>query len=138
MKNRLSAQANLDFNDTFINLTPLIDVVFIVLIAFMLIAPLLEIDEVDLATTAAVSQKSIQNKTSISLYVKKDNTLWLNNRLIEEKDLITVLKQQRNKTHQNILKLFHDKNACFGTYQIVKNSAEAAGFERIDVILKPN
>jgi len=138
MKNRISNQATLDFNDTFINLTPLIDVVFVVLISFMLIAPLLEVDEVDLASTATISEKNVQNKDFVSLYVRRDNTLWLNKRLVEEKDLLFALRQAKGKNHQNVLKLFHDKHAYFGTYQLIKNTAESAGFERIDVILKPN
>ena len=40
-----------------INLTPLIDVVFVVLIAFMLIAPVLEIDKVDLAVSGTEKKK---------------------------------------------------------------------------------
>lgn len=37
-----------------VNLTPLIDVVFVILIGFIIIAPLLEIDRIDLAEASTV------------------------------------------------------------------------------------
>lgn len=46
-----------------INLTPLIDVVFVVLITFMLIAPVLDIDSVDLATSGGTEKKRSPNRT---------------------------------------------------------------------------
>ena len=42
------------------------------------------------------------------------------------------------KNHpREIPRVFQDKNATFGTYQTVKNAVEAAGFEEMDIILKP-
>ena len=39
--------------ESLLNLTPLIDVVFVVLIIFILIAPMLDVDKVQLASTHA-------------------------------------------------------------------------------------
>jgi biopolymer transport protein ExbD len=52
-KKRVSSLfSNAESDEPLINLTPLIDVVFVVLIIFILIAPMLEIDRVKLATSS--------------------------------------------------------------------------------------
>jgi biopolymer transport protein ExbD len=122
-----------------INLTPLIDVVFVVLIIFILIAPMLELDRVELASTAPSPTKSTAatpETNTITIHVREDNSVWFNGNLVSEQQLLVFLKEARArgaKTPQ----LFQDKRACFGTYQNVKNAVEVAGFEQLDVILKP-
>lgn len=126
------------FDETLINLTPLIDVVFVVLIAFILIAPLLETDHVNLAPASVNSEKNISNNSPIMIHVKEDDSILLNNRLVTLSELTVFLKEKKRLNPNQIPQLFHDRKACFGTYQSIKNCVEAAGFEQMDVILKPN
>ncbi len=127
------------FPEAEMNLTPLIDVVFVVLIIFILIAPMLELDRVELANAAPAKQGSTAPESSlITIHVKEDNTIWYGKRLVNPEQLTQVLREAR-RTHGNrIPQLFQDKRAAFGTYQTVKNAVEAAGYEQIDVILKPS
>ena len=123
-----------------VNLTPLIDVVFVVLILFILVAPLLELDRVTLANSAAEGEKQalpIQENAPIKIHVFADNTIWVNNTLIEGNDLYPFMKRCKEQMPATIPQIYHDKEAFFGTYQTVKNALEAAGFEEMDVILKP-
>ena len=129
-----SFRNNLD--ESLINLTPLIDVVFVVLIAFIIIAPLLEVDRVELAAATPSSEKDISKVSRIAIYVREDDSVWINNRLVTDSELLSVLKESKSQNPKQIPQLYHDKKACFGTYQKVKSAAERAGFERIDVILK--
>lgn len=125
-----------------VNLTPLIDVVFVILIAFIVIAPLLELDHVELANAAVASLDdpsiSVQETSPISIHVKYDNSVTLNGQPVafaELPDSLSILKQRYpHATPQ----LFHDRKAHFGTYQTIKNAVESAGFEQMDVILKPS
>ena len=124
-----------------INLTPLIDVVFVVLIMFIIVAPILELDHIQLANSA---QKNEKDKTAalesspISIHVHADNSIWINSKLIGKEQLLPFLKEAKKKNPHRIPQLFHDKKAQFGTYQTVKNAVEVAGFEQMDVILEPN
>ncbi|HSX12493.1 MAG TPA: biopolymer transporter ExbD [Rhabdochlamydiaceae bacterium] len=123
-----------------INLTPLIDVVFVVLIIFILIAPMLELDRVELASAAATPNKQSANSenSALAIHVHPDNTIWFHGKCVTEQQLTELLKQARKQGNQRIPQLFQDKRACFGTYQNVKNAVEMAGFEQVDVILKPS
>ena len=139
-KMRLSALKNDSSEETHINLTPLIDVVFVVLIMFIIIAPMLELDRVQLASSAQKDTKEmavVQENSPVAIHVQENNSIWLNNRIVSEKELIQILKEARRLHPQKIPQLFHDKKAHFGTYQTVKNAVEIAGFEQLDVILQP-
>ncbi|WP_059360553.1 ExbD/TolR family protein [Parachlamydia acanthamoebae] len=123
-----------------INLTPLIDVVFVILIMFIIIAPLVEMEQIELAHASQASKdvSSVQANSPIHIHVKRDNTVFLNKELVSLVDLPTLLLRQKQAFPDASPQLFHDQSAYFGTYQQVKNAAEEAGFAKMDVILNPS
>jgi biopolymer transport protein ExbD len=142
MRKRLlgSATPRTEEEEPAINLTPLIDVVFVILIMFIVVAPLLDYENVELAEASSsdISQaKSVAASSPISIHVKADNTVYLNGECIACENLTAQLQQLR-QVHPDVNpQLFQDKRAQFGAYQKVKNAAEAAGYSAIDLILAP-
>ena len=129
-----------NFEEPGINLTALIDVVFVILIMFILVAPLLELENVQLANSSSEpnsSSLSVQDRSPISIHVKQDNTVWINQQQVPLSQLSKRLRETKARYPQARPQLFHDRRAQFGTYQNVKNAAEAAGFDQMDVILNP-
>lgn len=127
-------------DDALLNLTPLIDVVFVLLITFILIAPILKLDRIELSPGSSAKKEEsipIQSRNSIIIRVFDDNAITINNRAITEKDLIATLLSLKKNYPKEIPTLFHDKAASFGTYQMVKNAVEVAGFDQMDLFLKP-
>lgn len=122
--------------EPFINLTPLIDVVFVVLITFMLIAPMLDIDKVDLAGSGGGEKKEIE-PSPISIVVHADNSIWYRGSHVTLGELEVLLKQEKKRSPRTIPQLVQDQKAHFGTYQMVKNLLESIGFDQMDVVLKP-
>lgn len=121
-----------------VNLTPLIDVVFVILIGFIIIAPLLELDKIELASAPKTSAPSPSVQESpISIHVHADNTIWYKNQKVSLPILYEAVRNDRIKYPKTVPQIFHDKKGYFGTYQDVKNILEEAGFEQVDVILKP-
>ncbi|MBS4164769.1 Uncharacterized protein PRO82_002102 [Candidatus Protochlamydia amoebophila] len=140
IRNRFSFSHSSIPDEPAVNLTPLIDVVFVILIMFIVIAPLLEQDHVELADAPKFNlnnHQSVQESSPITIHVRSDNTIWLNQELILPHLLAEKLKQIKLKHPKITPQIFHDKKACFGTYQLVKNAAEEAGFSKVDIILKP-
>lgn len=128
------------FDEPLINLTPLIDVVFVVLISFMIIAPVLDTDRVQLAPGMANRSKdhlSHESADVLTIIVKADNSIWVDRRRIALADLEKWLHREKKIHPRAIPKLIHDSRAQFGTYQSVKNRIESCGFEEMDVILQP-
>jgi biopolymer transport protein ExbD len=127
-------------DENHLNLTPLIDVVFVVLIMFIIIAPMLELDRIQLASGAHRDTKEmsvVQENSPVAIHVHADNTIWFQNKTVTEQELLQLLKEAKRLYPQKIPQLFHDKKAQFGIYQNVKNAVEMAGFEQLDVILQP-
>ncbi|MBN4067262.1 biopolymer transporter ExbD [Simkania negevensis] len=139
MSRRRTRAGSNELEDPIINLTPLIDVVFVVLIMFIIIAPLLEVDQVLLANkdVGTTIPTAVQEKSPIAVRVLSDNTIKYNDQQVTPKQLSALLMQAKEEHPTRRLQLFHDKRAQFGTYQEVKNAAEGAGFEEMDVILNP-
>jgi biopolymer transport protein ExbD len=140
MSRRSFRKAALPFEEPAVNLTPLIDVVFVILIMFIVVAPLLELDQVELANAAANSTESpiaVQENSPIAIHVRGDNTILFNNRSVTAAELTEQLRLAKQKYPNVRPQLFHDRRGQFGTYQTVKNAAEIAGFKQMDLILQP-
>lgn len=138
LKKGLSSQV---VEEPTVNLTPLIDVVFVILIMFILVAPILELDRVELADAGEDRQATnveVHETSPIAIHVHRDNTLLFNNRKVSFEQLVNLLIQAKKKYPKARPQVFHDKRAHFGTYQSVKNAAEKAGFQEMDIILKPS
>lgn len=134
----LSTQRQID--EPIVNLTPLIDVVFVILIMFIVIAPLLELDRIELAeanSNAAEGAASVQETSPITIHVYGNNTLSFNELPIKIEQLPELLKQAKKQYPNARPQLFHDKHGHFWVYQAVKNAAETAGFQQMDIVLKP-
>lgn len=139
-RSRISFLKNPTFEEPTVNLTPLIDVVFVILIMFIIIAPLMELDNVELAegpSTPAQGSHSVQEHSPISIYVAQDNVIKFNQRTVSLSQLPELLKNAKTQFPQATPQIFHDRRAHFGTYQAVKNAAESAGFTHLEIILKP-
>lgn len=123
-----------------VNLTPLIDVVFVILIGFILVAPLLEIDRIELAGAPEERSQpsiSVQEASPIAIHVRQDNSIQFKGKTVTPSALKMALIDAKKLYPKAQPQLFQDKKAHFGTYQEVKNSLEAAGFEQLDVVLSP-
>lgn len=135
---RKARGGSVEAEDPIINLTPLIDVVFVVLIMFILAAPLLEMDHIELAGGQEDANHAFSNENGpVCVYVLYDNTVWVDNRRVDYKELNEFLMEAKRKYPRKRPRIFHDRRAQFGTYQTIKNAVEAAGFSEMDIVLKP-
>lgn len=123
--------------ENLINLTPLIDVVFVILIVFILIAPMLDTDQIELpgsgATTTTISG---HEKIPVKIMVNDKDEISLNGRRMNLEELKVALRELYAQHPSEKPHLFQDRKAHFGAYQEVKNSVEGAGFSQMEVVLK--
>ncbi|WP_100934367.1 ExbD/TolR family protein [Candidatus Chlamydia corallus] len=120
-----------------VNLTPLIDIVFVILMAFIIAVPLIKLDSIALAPgTQEQELLSNQDDSIAVIKVFADNSLTLDEHpvtLQELTDRLTLL----HKTHpEKTPLLLQDGETTFRRYQKVKNAVEAAGFHELHVALQ--
>lgn len=142
MARRSSSQRALELpQEPTINITPLVDVVFVILIAFIVIAPLLEMDRVELASGGQIPSHlpvRFEDASQIQIHVQRDNTILFNHEEVTLAELMAHLSKAKSIYPDARAQLFHHKQAYFGTYQAVKNALEAAEFKEVDIVLSPS
>ena len=118
-----------------INVTPMVDVMLVLLIIFMVSAPLLTVGvPLDLPQTAAKSLD--QDKEPLTLSVQVSGKVFLNNTEIPVEELIPKLKaitDARGGLDERIF-VRGDKKVDYGTVMKVMGRLSAAGFRRVALV----
>ncbi len=116
-----------------INVTPFIDVILVLLIIFMIAAPLATVDiAVDLPTSNAVRQP--RPEKPIFLTVKSDNTLALGDSPVTRDGLQSALDVLSNNDRGMRVFLRADKSVPYGELMNVMNVLRAAGYLKVALV----
>jgi biopolymer transport protein TolR len=118
-----------------INVTPMVDVMLVLLIIFMVSAPLLTVGvPLDLPQTQAKSLE--QDKTPLQLSVDIKGKIFINDTEVSMADLIPKLKaitEARGGMEERIF-MRADKKADYGTVAKVMGQLSGAGFKRLALV----
>ena len=118
-----------------INVTPMVDVMLVLLIIFMVSAPLLTVGvPLDLPQTQAKSLDQDKNPLTLSVNVK--GQVFLNDTEIGLNDLVAKLKavtEARGGLDERIF-VRGDKKVDYGTVMRVMGRLSAAGFRRVALV----
>jgi biopolymer transport protein TolR len=118
-----------------INVTPMVDVMLVLLIIFMVSAPLLTVGvPLDLPQTQAKSLE--QDKTPLQISVDIGGKVFINDTEVAMNDLIPKLKAitaARGGLDERIF-MRADKKADYGTVARVMGQLSGAGFKRLALV----
>jgi len=116
-----------------INVTPFIDVMLVLLIIFMVAAPLATVDvAVDLPVSTAQPQP--RPEKPIFLTIKADHTLTLGEATVAESDLAGALDATSNTDKEQRVFLRADKQIDYGELMQTMNLLRAAGYLKIALV----
>ena len=118
-----------------INVTPFVDVMLVLLIVFMVSAPLLTVGvPLDLPQTQAKSLD--QDKNPLTLSVNLKGEVFLNDTAIALDDLVPKLKAITDARGGMDERIFvrGDKHVDYGTVMRVMGRLSAAGFRRVALV----
>ena len=116
-----------------INVTPFIDVILVLLIIFMVAAPL---STVDVAVDLPVSNAQPQPRPDkpVFLTVKQDLSLALGNDTVPREQLQAVLDQQTNNDREQRVFLRADGAVAYRELMDVMNKLRQAGYLKIALV----
>ena len=118
-----------------INVTPMVDVMLVLLIIFMVAAPMLTVGvPLDLPQTGAKSLE--QDKTPLQLSVDLKGKIFINDAEVQMTDLVAKLKaitDARGGMDERIF-MRADKKADYGTVARVMGQLSGAGFKRLALV----
>jgi biopolymer transport protein TolR len=119
-----------------INVTPFVDVMLVLLIIFMVTAPMMQQGlEVDLPETT--SQPMRLKDDSLILTVKKDGSVLLANAVVPAEELEEKLKAVLEGRESEDIFLRADKEAPYGAVVKVMAAARAGGAKALGVVTEP-
>lgn len=116
-----------------INVTPFVDVMLVLLIVFMVTAPLLTVGvPVDLPKTKA--QALSQDREPLSVSVRRDGRIFLQNTRVSEDDLVPRLTAIAANGYDQRIFVRGDKSVDYGRVMEVMALISAAGFTHIGLV----
>jgi biopolymer transport protein ExbD len=116
-----------------INVTPFIDVMLVLLIIFMVAAPLSTVDlPIDLPTSSAMPQKKPDKPTYVS--IKPDLTVAIGENPVKRADLVATLNAAADSNKDNFIFLRADRAVAYGDLMDVMEILRAGGYSRIKLV----
>ncbi|MGL1861198.1 MAG: protein TolR [Pseudodesulfovibrio sp.] len=116
-----------------INVTPFVDVMLVLLIIFMVTAPLMTQGvEVNLPTTKTVKNLP-QDSEHLVLSIKKDGTLFLDEYQVGHDELEDHLKRLVAKQKKQLF-LRADKEVAYGIVVQIMGEIKSAGIDRLGIV----
>ncbi len=116
-----------------INITPMVDVMLVLLIIFMVAAPLMVAGvPIDLPKTSAA--RVGQSKKPMVVTLTKDGQLQIRNDFVDRASLITRLQQIRAEEGDSVVYVRGDKNAPYGDVMEILGLVGQSGFARVSLL----
>jgi biopolymer transport protein TolR len=116
-----------------INVTPFVDVMLVLLIVFMVTAPLLTVGvPVDLPKTKA--QALSQDREPLSVSIKKDGRIYLQNTPVAEDDLVPRLSAIASNGYDQRIFVRGDRSVDYGRVMEIMALISSAGFTHIGLV----
>jgi len=117
-----------------INITPLVDVVLVLLLIFMITAPVLQSGvQVAVPQTRTVNQLTEEH---LVVTIDKDQNVYLQDKLVNIHDLPSVLAANP-KNEKKVVYVRADTKVPFGAFAFVMDAVKQAGISNISIVTQP-
>ncbi len=119
-----------------INMTPLVDVMLVLLIIFIITVPVMK-HSVEIDLPRATAQPQDPKPETVRLSVDAQGQYWWNERQVAEADLPRLLKVEAAKAPQPDLHIRGDKAVRYEKVATAMAAAQSAGLRKIGFITEP-
>ena len=118
-----------------INITPLVDVVLVLLVIFMITAPVLQSGiEVSVPKTRTVHEITEQRTV---LIIDRQGDLFINDNPVNIHDLAQRLRQPNVDPAHQVIYLRADEHVTFGLFASVMDAVKQSGITNISIVTEP-
>ncbi len=119
-----------------INVTPLVDVMLVLLIIFMVAAPMIEQGvDLDLPNTETVEMEPSQDKNIVK--ITKDEKVYLGETYIPDEELLDKLSTNRKLQQDEVVYFYADENIPYRKVAQVLAILRKAGVKNLGMVTDP-
>ena len=118
-----------------INITPLVDVVLVLLVIFMITAPVLQ-SGIEVAVPKTKTVKEITEQRTV-LTIDRDQQVFLGDKAVNIHDLPRLLQQPGDDPTKKIIYLRADERVPFGAFASVMDAVKQAGITNVSIVTEP-
>jgi biopolymer transport protein ExbD len=117
-----------------INVTPLVDVMLVLLIIMMLVAPMLQQGVAIRLPTASNTIDKPEAQEQTVLTISRDKSYYVNAKLVSEAEMATRLNELLENKKEKIVLIKADEEVEYGAVMTAMDQLRAAGIEDIGLI----
>jgi len=118
-----------------INVTPLVDVVLVLLIIFMVTAPVLQ-SGIEVAVPRTKTVKEI-NEERLVITIDRQQRIFLNNQPVNINLIGAQLRQKIRDPEGQAVFVRADENVPFGAFATVMDAVKQAGIANVSIVTQP-
>jgi biopolymer transport protein ExbD/biopolymer transport protein TolR len=119
-----------------INITPLVDVVLVLLVIFMLTAPVLQ-SGIEVAVPKTKTVKEITEQRQV-LTIDRDQQVFLGDQPINVNDIPARLAQTSSQDAEHrVVYVRADERVPFGAFAAVMDAVKQAGITNVSIVTQP-
>ena len=116
------------------NMTPLIDIVFLLLIFFMLTSHFVQDDALNIQLPETESGEQLDEKKSIEIVINAEGQWLYQEQVIDADALFLVLQQGLSKLEDKRVRIRGDRSSDLGSAVTVMDVARRAGATGVDIV----
>ena len=116
------------------NLTPLIDIVFLLLVFFMLTAHFVKDQSLDINLPEANSATNLEDQGALEIVINNNGDILIDKTIIKSDELAVALQQSLHGRSNKQVILRGDKGSKLDLTVQVMDAARKAGAESLDII----
>ena len=118
-----------------INVTPLVDVMLVLLIIFMVTAPMMQ-RGVDVNLPSAEISTEPRDQTLL-VTVDQDGEIWLDDQPVHEQLLAVEVDKARRESGLEFIYLRADESIPYGRVMYVMDQCRKGGIQQVGLVVKP-
>ena len=118
-----------------INITPLVDVVLVLLVIFMITAPVLQ-SGIEVAVPKTRTVKEITEQRMV-VTIDRDQQVFLQDQPVNVHELAQKLRQAGADPAKQVIYLRADERVPFGAFASVMDAVKQAGITNISIVTQP-
>lgn len=121
-----------EVDESAIDLTPMLDVVFIMLIFFIVTATFVKEAGIDVIRPPADTAER-QDLANILIAISDSDEIWIDNKRVDERDLAAIVKRLHSENPQGSVVIQADSDSTHKQLKVVMDAVQKAEVEQVAV-----